>query len=253
MLKPLIVILPKVVGASNRPSYIADHFMGSGFYPILCGYEVAQIAREKDNVDNILVALPNVVDDGVRQVLFYLRDMCIDEEKGVFLCGGKDSLKKAKRIIPAMILMECYEIVKGEMDYVASQMGKAFTRDGIKPGCLILDDDLEYNQKLRLALREYCDVAFSDGTPSQTMPYIGQTNLLIISMDMKMDMLAWARIRAMIGKNKNRADFHSVFIANDFRRQIEVTRYLGENSGVCLSKETDFVKNANYLKQRYFS
>lgn len=253
MLKPLIIVSQKMAATRNRPSYISDHFMDDEFYPTFCGYDVRSISKEQDKVDYILAVLPDTVADDVRQTLYYLRDMCIDEEKSVFLCGTKESLHHARQIIPSMILQGAYEIEKGEIDYVANQMHKKLTAEGEKKGCLIVDDDMEYNKKLRLALLPYCDVAFSDGTPAQTMPYIGQTRLLMISMDMKLDMLAWARLRAMIAKNKKRSDFHTILIAKDDARQKEVTRYLGEQGGICLSKEVDFLENANYLRQTYFS
>ena len=251
MLRPILIVAEQNSKWQEGPSYFGDHFIDFGFYPMMIPYDYGTIGAKKDLADYFLLVLPEVLTDVHRQTCFYLRDMCIDEEKQIFLCGSKANLAAAGKILPKMILAGSYEIAVGEYAYVAKRIKEKLSTENELPGCLIIDDDAEYARRMRLALSKSCNVAISDGKTGSLTPYIMAADLLILSLDLKMDFLAWERLRLLIYKRKKQGKLGIVLLSKSFARQIEVTRELNLSS-VCLSKETDFLKNANYIMRRFF-
>ena len=251
MLKPLIIIAQDSFAFARQKDSFLKHFIETGFYPILCGYDYSEVSKHKEHAEYILAMLPNQISGDARMTLFYLRDICIDEEKVVFLCGEKKVLGEAKKIIPSIMLQGAYETTPEDIGYVANEMKKSFGGNFNRPGCLLIDPDIEYCRKLRLALSECCDVAYSSGVENITQ-YIEHAQLLVISIDMKIDFLEWALLTQYILDNKKREDFHMVLLAKDYMRQNKITKAMSV-SGVCLSKQTDFLKNAKFLKTNYFN
>lgn len=251
MLKPVVIFMEKAV-RQDVPTYLADHFIENGFYPIWSSFEIPQASRLKEKAEVFLVILPRTMDDAARQICFYMRDIGIDEEKTVFLCGAEDALSQAKKMVPAMVLKGAYAVASGEMEYVAHQMKRALLPELEKKSCLIIDDDTEYTRNLRMAFREHCNVAVSDGSIAENAPFLKDAYLLLLSVDLKLDILAWSALHALLKRREKENRLHVVFLAKTKERQAQVNRYISEN-GVCLSKDTDFLKNANHIVKRYFS
>ena len=250
MLKPIVVLTEKGI-RKDAPTYIADHFIESGFYPLWSSFQIADVTKVKDKTELFLLMMPKTMSDDAKQICFYLRDIGIDEEKVVYICGSADMLSQAKKLIPSMIVKGSYEIEAGEFGFVPHEIRRSCPDMEGKKGCLILDDDKTYDASLYLSLKEYCDVAISDGSASDTAVYLADADLLLLSADIKLDYLEWAKVRALIARRKKTGNIDIVYLAKDADRQKEVNRYLTAD-GICLSKETDFLKNANYIVKRFF-
>lgn len=251
MLKPIVIFMEKVI-RQDVPTYLADHFIENGFYPIWSSFEIPQASKVKEKAEVFLVILPKKLNDDAKQICFYMRDIGIDEEKTIFLCGEKDVLSQARSVIPAMVLKGAYAIEHGEMDYVAHQMKQALLPELEKKACLIIDEDVDYTRSLRMSLREYCNVAVSDGSTAENAPFLKDAYLLFLSVDLKLDILSWSTLHALLRKREKGSTLHVVFLAKTKERQAQVNHYISEN-GVCLSKDKDFLKNAEYIVKRYLS
>ncbi len=252
MQKPLIIISDIGASLQATPAYITNSFIRNGFSPIICPFDVAAISDNKDKTEYFLINLPNVFSNEIRQVCFFLRDLCIDEEKSILCCGSSKNIDLARKILPSMVLKGTFEAASGDIDYVTKQTKMALRANDDRPGCLIIDTDMEYNRNLRLALHDFCDVAFSDGTLKETTPFIQEADLVILSMELEMSILDFMLLESLLSRQKKERQMNIVSFAADYARQNAInsaTKY----SGVCLSKETDFIKNANYIKRRYFS
>ncbi len=245
-----IGILTEKCAKIEGPAFVSDAFIENGFIPVWCSYDIPKVIQLKSRVDLFILILPPEMNDECIALCHYLRDIGIDEEKSVFLCGSRKMQKEAQKYIPAMLILGAYEIDMGEMAYVAKRVRRALPHAGKRTGCLIIDRDNDYNSKLVLALNGYCDAVISNGSPKETSPFLKDAKLLILGVDFEMDFLDWGKLRGMLVRRNRMGDFHIIYLAKDKKRQREVIDTLSE-VGMCLSKETDFIKNANYIANRY--
>lgn len=73
---------------------------------------------------------------------------------------------------------------------------------------------------------------------------------VLIGLDVKGDFLEMAKLRVLLNKARKKRELHVVLLAETQEQQKEVNRYLG-TEGLCFHKESDFVKIAHYLVERY--
>ncbi len=245
-----IAILVEKTARVEGPAYISENFINNGFFPIWCSYEIHSLIEIKDRVEYFVFILPSEMTDKCRQACNYLRDIGIDEEKSIFICGNRTMQDEAKKLIPSMLILGSYDIEIGELKHIAGQMHKELPNAGKRVGCLIIDRDKEYSSKLLLALNQYCDTVVSNGTPAETSPFLDDATLLILSVDFEMDFLEWGKLRGMLMRRSRKGYFYIVYMAKNNERRKEVINTLSE-VGICISKEMDFLKNANYIVNRY--
>ncbi len=247
MLRPIIVIMENATKPEGL-GYFRDMFLQKGLYPILNSFDVASFADQRIKAEDVLVVAPKKESDDFKKICLYVRDIGIDEEKRIFLCGFGDTYERAQTLLPAMVRRGTYEINAGEMDYVAHQISE--TIPSRSKGVLIVDEDRDYIRNLMTALAPYCTIAVSDGSLEETTPYINEVDLMIVSLDLRTDFLAMSKLFRIISKTRRERDYHMIFIVRSHERRKEVNSSLEDNA-VCLSKETDFVKNAAYIIGRY--
>ena len=247
MLRPLIV-LQENNKHSEGPGRFRDIFLANGLFPIFCSFDTGELSSIRIKAGDLLLIAPHKDSDIFQRLCHYLKDIGLEEEKRIFLCGSGDAFERAKTILPVMLRKETMEIEMSEMEYVAHRIGQ--TIPARSKGVLIIDEDPVYIRNLMTALSSYCTVAVSDGSMEDTTPYINQVDLMIVSLDLKTDFLSMSKLFRIISKTKRERDYHLIFIVRDHARRKEVYSSLEENA-VCLSKETDFVKNAAYIISRY--
>jgi hypothetical protein len=247
MLRPLLV-LQENSKRPEGPGYFRDLFLKEGLYPIFQSLETEKLAENRIRAEDILLITPGKESDEFHRVCHYLRDIGLEEEKRIFICGDGDPFVRAQTILPTMLRRGTYEIRADEMPYVANQIGRTIPERS--KGVLIIDEDRGYIRDLMTALSPYCTIAVSDGSLEETTPYIGEADLVIISLDLKSDFLSMSKLFRIISRTRRERPYHLIFIVRDHARRKEANSSLEENA-VCLSKETDFIKNAAYIINRY--
>ncbi len=251
MITPIAILVDKCA-TIDGPILVSDMFIKNGFFPLWCSFDIKSLIQIKSRTELFIVILPDEMHDDCIRICHYLRDIGIDEEKSVFLCGSEMMQQEARKYIPSMLILGTYDIDIGRLGFVVKKIRKALPTAGKKPGCLIIDRDQDYDSKLVLALKPYCDVVVSDGTPKETSPFLKDADLLILDIDFEMDFLEWGRLRGMLMRRYNKGNFRIIYLAKNQIRQWEVIQTLSE-VGLCLSKETDFLKNASFIVKRYLS
>lgn len=87
---------------------IKDGLKESGFECSFCTLDVAEISKVHEKPPIIII----YVDDKAAQeteALIYIRDICTEEEKLIFLIGYSDELADIKDMIPSNVLGGCFE------------------------------------------------------------------------------------------------------------------------------------------------
>lgn len=249
MLKPLIVITEKKIEQTDA-GFLMDKFLENGFYPIWSTFLIPQISKLRDCTERILLIAPEKSSEDFRQICFYLRDICIDEEKMVFLCGAGEQLQIAKDTIPKLYVKGAYESTPREMDYVVHQIKAAIASDMEKKGILLVDDDPGYDREFRLAVADKFDVAVSDGTTMTAAPFLSDADIMILSIDLKLDTLQMLRLNSLLARRLSDPGFRVLYLAKDASRKKEAEEFLSEKA-FCFSKASDVRKSADYIMRKY--
>ena len=119
-----------------------------------------------------------------------------------------------------------------------------------KPGILLIDDDAEFGRTLRMSLGDSFDLAITDHQIDKLSPFLKDTDIILLSVEMKLDLLNWNRLFSMIKKRKNESELPVIYITESKEREQEANDFF-RGKKICICKETEPIKNARYLIARY--
>lgn len=250
MFKSLLVLMPEEIQLDP----VLDNFKNVGVYPVGCTYDAVAIGVIQWRFESILLILPDDFDNEARKVCLYLRDMSIDEEKRVFICGKRSVLAQAVKLLPAMIRSGSI-LVDGGTGYttlrtVASAIKNAFLNDKNQKSCLILDDDKQYDSDLLKVLSRYCNVAIKDKVDEEFAAYVTNADILLISTELKMDLLEFTTFRQQLAARKKTGRTSLIYLCADDARQQLVYQSMNAE-GVSLSKDRDFLSTSRCIIRWY--
>ena len=101
----------KLLIVSNGKSFLIDSVIAdldpSWITTVCCEYDVKSIGKEKDDADIVLVFVGELSSD-VTKGLVYIKDICSDDSKSLYLAGYDDDIAKAKEIIPHELVKKTF-------------------------------------------------------------------------------------------------------------------------------------------------
>lgn len=249
MLKPVIVISQM---AAEKYEILGTEIFwyDRGFSPVWCAFDTSEINAAAEKSDIFLLIAPEHANDRYVMVCNYLRDLCLDEEKRVYQIGNDETNEIVKKVIPSIFLRGCYQFLEDDPGDVLTGIAKLEKNELEKKGFLIISADVSYCRMLRTALDKDFNVVVSNGPVNDIEPYLKDAYCVLIGLDVKGDFLEMAKLRVLLNKARKKRELHVVLLAETQEQQKEVNRYVG-TEGLCFHKESDFVKIAHYLVERY--
>ena len=224
---------------------------GRDLKPVWCEYDIGEVAAAKEKTDIFLLFLPEEKNAVLRQVCFYLRDVCIDEEKTVYLFGNKEMLAFARGIIPGLMISGMF--VRGETEIAGVIAGIAQdinNRGANLKSVLILDDGETYFRDLSIILRERFQTTIAKPDIDNIIRALAGTDIFIMSVDMKLTVMEQAMLFAAVELQQKRGRLKLIFVA-DKREEQNRVNLIKADSILCLSKETPVEKAGAYLMKNY--
>ncbi len=249
MLKP-VIILSEANEASSGVLGAKTFWIDRGIYPVWSSFKTSDINSVAEKSDLFLMLAPEHGSDEYNTACYYLRDLCLEEEKRVYQIGNPKTNAYLKATIPSLFVEGCFLRSEQDIGDILTRIAGSEKVDMDKKGFVIICADTAYCRNLRIALNEHFNVVVTDGLLENMEPFLSDATCVLIGLDVKGDFLEMAKLRGLLAKAKKTADLHVILLADTRAQQGEVNKYLGKE-GLCLNKETDFVKNAKYLVNRY--
>lgn len=242
-----------VISGNKSSARLLSHgyFESSNLIPIWCDYNISEIAAAKGKTPFFFLILPNEVNTIFLQICYYLRDVCIEEEKTVYAYGPSEIMSTFKSIVPKIFVSGIFNKDQVEIADAVSQIAQDISkRNTVLSNILMIDDNPEYVQELSIFLKDSFNTYIIKPDEPKLLNYIRDANIVIINIDMKMKVMDQAILfnAAIRRQSQNRLKILFMANSNDEQKNINL---LGAGTSICLSKTLPSYKIASYLIKRY--
>ncbi len=182
-------------------------FMGNSIQKNLesAGYEVTrvdpvveQLSEYKDDISIFVFYLGKFLED-IPEVLVYLKDVCIEEEKMLVLLGNADEISAVENAIPKSAIAAKFERPVDLKRLVAEVgiLAQAVDARDAKKSILLVDDDPTFLKMMKGWLDdEYRVTIVTSGT--QALMYIADNRPDLILLDYEMPVISGPQVLEMI-------------------------------------------------------
>ena len=185
-------------GVSFMGNSIQKNLESAGYDVVRLDPEVKQLSEYKDDTDIFVFYLGKFVSE-IPETLVYLKDICLEEDKYLFLLGTLDELDVATQYIPAAAIAEKFERPFDIKRLVAEvgRFAQAVGARDMKKSILLVDDDPTFLKMVKGWLdEEYRVTIVTSGT--QALMYIADNRPDLILLDYEMPVTSGPQVLEMI-------------------------------------------------------
>ena len=206
----------KLLVVSNEKSYITDSITAaideSGVSCIRVDSEIKEIEKNKDEADMVFLYVNEVVADNT-QILVFIKDVCADDAKTLFLAGYSEDIEKVYRVIPKDMVREAF-IRPFENKYIvkviSNEAEEARKRRSAKR-ILVVDDDITFLKMVKKWLMDKYQVTIVK-SGMQAIKYITGHRPDLILMDYDMPITDGTKVLEMLRSEPDSAEIPVIFL-----------------------------------------
>ena len=177
---------------------IQKNLESAGYDVVRVDPEVKQLSEYKDDTDIFVFYLGKFVSE-IPETLVYLKDICLEEDKYLFLLGTLDELDVTTQYVPAAAIAEKFER-PFDIKKLVSEVGRFAQAVGardMKKSILLVDDDPTFLKMVKGWLdEEYRVTIVTSGT--QALMYIADNKPDLILLDYEMPVTSGPQVLEMI-------------------------------------------------------
>ena len=208
---------------SSGKSFLIDSMLpeleGSGINCMTSEYNVKAIEKIKDLADIVLLFIGDFTAD-MMKTLVYIKDICADDSKSLYLAGYEDEILKVKEIITGNLVKKAFlrpfdskKIVK-EIQLEAKEVHKRHDMKEI----LLVDDDITFLKIVKKwMMGKYNVTAVKSGV--QAIKYITSHRPDLILLDYDMPITTGNQVLEMIRSEPESADIPIIFLTGKSDRE----------------------------------
>ncbi|MCR5179083.1 MAG: hypothetical protein K6C95_08905 [Lachnospiraceae bacterium] len=244
--------LKQIIIATNDREKLEKATLGKGCYVTWCALELDDILRVRDRSNVLFLCPKDEEEDDLKRIGLYLRDLCIEDEKIVYIYGSRRGVD---------ILVSKMPVMFTRMYSYASQMPFTVLLDDLavmekemgsddRPAILLLDDKTEYIEKLRVYLEPFFHIYVNHFDMDELGFMILRSDVILVGMDKKLTLVEYMDIFRVIYHKMKQIGFHLYYLTatNDERDRVNSGN---DRSGMAFSREMGEQSVANYLKRKY--
>ena len=238
-----------IVIAGDKSKYEAE-FKKNGFYVTWSSFELEEVIKIRDRSNIILVCAVDEDYETLKKLGFYLRDICIEEEKTLYLYGRKEKVDIIKDLVPSLYIKKvvlyhvAFSTIPGEI------LKQELMPDRNKPTFLIIDNDTEYVGKLRLYLEPYFQILVSRFDFEEAGMLMLKSDIVLISMEATFKLREFMGFFKAMMMKKRSPLFHFFYLASTDAERNRMNAG-SENESISFSKEMDVDRVANYFVKSF--
>lgn len=185
----------------------------------ICGPDVREIEAKKDTSDIILVFVDEFTPE-MMKVLVYIKDVCVDDAKSLYLVGYKDMLDYAGEFAaPEYVEKEFARPIDAKQ--LVGTMKEEAERLSLKSeqkSILIVDDDVTFLKVVRKSLSlKYRVTAVKSGM--QAIKHLSTHTPDLILMDYDMPITTGSKVTEMIRSEPDTEDIPVIFLTGRADRE----------------------------------
>ena len=206
----------KLLIVSKGKSFLIDSILQEldiiGLSSVCVGYDVKDIEAEKNTADIVLLFVGEYTPD-MLQTLVYIKDICADDSKTLYVVGYDSEIAKTAEIIPRELIKREFlrpidaKKIASEIRLETREVNKRHSLKEI----LLVDDDVTFLKMVRKWLMDkYNVVVVKSGM--QAIKYITSHKPDLILMDYDMPITTGSMVMEMIRSEPESADIPVIFL-----------------------------------------
>ncbi len=239
--------MKQIIIATNDRERIERQLSGRDLHVTWCPMTIEGIQEVRDRSNLMFLVAKDEDEDELKRIGLYLRDLCIEYEKILYIYGNRRSVDILRARIPALYVRKSGYTIKEPFSLLLDDVAAMEQDESVDlPALLILDDKTEFIEKLRLYLEPYFRIYVSHYDPQELGILVLRSNVVLMGTDRLMTVIQFMELSRMIGRRREVPDFHLYFLAKTQEERAmfnsEAARY-----GIAFSADMDASRVADYL------
>lgn len=185
-------------GVSFMGNSIQKNFESAGYDVIHVNPTVEEISDEKDEITIMVFYLGKFVED-ITDVLVYLKDICLEEDKILILLGNLDELGIVENTLPAAAISAKFERPV-DLKKLTAEVGKfaqSVDEKEMQKSILLVDDDPTFLKMMKGWLDPYYRITIVT-SGMQALMYLADNKPNLILLDYEMPVTSGPQVLEMI-------------------------------------------------------
>ncbi len=235
-----------IVVTDERNNYEAA-FEQKGYYVTWCPSDLDAIISVRDRADIFFFCVSNEDTDLLKRIGLYMRDLCIEDEKIVYIYGRKDAVDILSRLIPAMFVqMAQYAFIGTFTSMLDDMRGLEEAEGRDRPTLLIIDDDKDFISKLRILVNAHFNVYVSHCDLRESGMLLMRSDIVLMSTSAKYSLMEIMDFFRSMVKKKRQNRLHFYYLAAD-ETECDIINVTGDREAFAFPRSVDPRIIADYL------
>ncbi len=234
-----------IIMTDDREKY-EKHFPSGDFYITWCPLLSSELIKVRDRSNVILICMDHEKRNTLSSLGLYLRDLCIEDEKMLYLYGTKEDVETISEFVPSMCIKKTMHAFSHFYVLVEELLSREVVTENGKPVFLIIDDDTEYVEHLRLHLDKYFRVTVSRFDPKEINDLVLMSDVALISMEGTLKLSEFMKLFGMLASKKKVPGFRYYFLTDSDKERNSINAGM-EKSGISISKEMEPGRLAKFI------
>ncbi|MCR4590695.1 MAG: hypothetical protein K5668_07740 [Lachnospiraceae bacterium] len=240
----------QIILITNEKDRYLPYFKKEDFYVTWCPLSVSELRKVRDRSNLIFVCVHGEDYIELKTIGLYLRDLCIEDEKILYLYGDKHSLDIVASLVPSIYIEKTlYSHVHFHV-MMEELVKKQVFLENKKPRFLIIDDDSGYVSSLRPYLDPFFQVFVSRFDINEIGMLILRSDILLLSMDGKLMLGEFMGLLRMLLNRGKSGNFRYYYLAPTNRERDRINAG-SENGSLAFSKEMEVSRVAGFFTAQY--
>lgn len=237
----------QIILISNERQPSEDRLTEEGFLVTWCPFEITRIMEVRDISNVLFLYLHEEDNDDLKRIGLYLRDLCIEEEKILYIYGRYEGVDLISSIIPSLFIRRAaYAFSEPFSALVEDMKGLTALSQGHLPGLLIVDDDIEYIEKLRPYLESSFRIYVSHCDLVEAGTFLNISDIVLVSVEAEYKLSVFLDFFRAVYARKKDSEFRLYYLTSDDTKRDRMNLGI-EKDAVALSKSADISKIASFL------
>ena len=184
----------------------------NNFEFVEAGLNLKDITKHKDEITLMVLYADDMVGEA-RDVLVYIKDLLLEEEKELIVAGGRNELDEVEKIIPQELIEGVYER-PFDMQRIMENIGDFLDEELLqqrKKMILVVDDDPTYLKLIKEWLKDDYRVGMAN-SGMQAITWLANNTADLVLLDYEMPTIKGSKVLEMLKSEANSSTIPVMFL-----------------------------------------
>ncbi len=232
---------------STRLEPVEGMLTAEGYYVTWCPFELDKIMKLRDHSNIMIINVEDENEDELKCIGLYLRDMCIEEEKILYIYGRINGVNIIRSRVPSIYVRKAVYVYSEPFSVILKDLKELAVDYGMNlNGLLIIDNDSEYIEKLRPNLDPYFRVYVSHLNLNEAGSLLQISDVVLINVDESYVLREFIELFKSMFIKKRSSGLRIYYLTSTNENRDKINMGI-ENDAIALSKSADVTKTAAFI------